>query len=105
MDAATKNKISKYRTGKTHSQEVKDKIRQSCLKREFPESVKRKIAEKNIEVNAKPVECTETGETFESISEAARKLGVAPTSISRVCHGERRTIKGYRYTFTVKVKK
>ena len=45
------------------------------------------------------VMCIETGEIFESISEAGRKLGIRGEAIGRVCRGERKQTHGKTFKF------
>lgn len=46
---------------------------------------------------SKAVECVETGEIFESINLANKKLKT--THIGGACRGERKTVKGYHWRF------
>lgn len=45
------------------------------------------------------VRCVETGEVFNSITEAATKYGITPTHISRVCRGKRKRTGGYHWEY------
>lgn len=47
----------------------------------------------------KPIECIETGETYNSIREAAECIGVNPATLSGHLHGDQKTCKGHRYRF------
>lgn len=62
-----------------------------------------KIRDWNIENRGKAVLCLDTGKAFETISAAARKLHVAPVQISRVCNGERQSVRGHAYRFIEEV--
>lgn len=48
---------------------------------------------------SKKVLCVETGEIFESISDAYRKTGVCFQNISKVCLGKLNTTGGYHWSF------
>ena len=50
----------------------------------------------------KPVVCIETQEVFESISDAARKIGIYGTSISRCLRGKGKTAGGYHWDYLIK---
>lgn len=56
---------------------------------------KRKIGE----ALSKKVLCVETGEVFESLSEAHRKIEASISRISRVLHGKCKTAGGYHWKF------
>ena len=45
----------------------------------------------------KPVQCLDTGEIFESRSEAARKTNTEPIHIYECCKGIRKTAGGFRW--------
>lgn len=47
----------------------------------------------------KKVLCVDTGETYQSISEAANKLNLCRVGISSVCNGRRITCGGYHFRF------
>lgn len=52
--------------------------------------------------SAKKVKCLNTGEVFNSAKEAAQHLGLVHGSITRVCRGERPSIKGYKFEYIEK---
>ena len=60
---------------------------------------KRKKERTKVRIGSKAVRCNETRQTFTSISEAAEAYGVKPIQISRVCHGERRMVHGFTFSF------
>ena len=64
------------------------------------ESVKLKKSHKE---EAKPVQMLsvegEIIKEFDSIHEAARKCGIKPLLIRRVCNGQRQTTSGYKWRF------
>lgn len=50
--------------------------------------------------NKKPVINLNTGEVYESVSEAARQVGVTWGAIKSVCAGTNKSCKGFRFAFT-----
>ena len=84
---------------KKHTRETINKIRESSKKRVFSKKVRDLMTKRNIEINGKKVVCLETGEEFESISEAARSINTAPICVSRVANGKKQSIKGFSYRF------
>ena len=54
---------------------------------------------KNRKDQSKKVLCVETGETFESLSEAERKTEIHNQNISKVCLGIRKTAGGFHWKF------
>lgn len=45
------------------------------------------------------IKCIETGEIFNSVSEAARKIGVSQGQMSKVCQGKLRIARGYHFCY------
>lgn len=84
---------------KRHTLYTREKIRKTCLQRVMDDSWKANVRKAIIEKDAKPVICLNTGEYFESISAAARWLGIAPSQVARVCHGERLSVHGLTFYF------
>jgi len=87
------------------SKTTRMKISESCKKRKMPETWKDNVSSAVIARCAKPVMCTETGKRFESISSAARNLGVSPIQVSRVCRGLRYSVHGVSFSFCHKKEK
>lgn len=52
--------------------------------------------------STKKVRCVNTGEIFNSAKEAAQYFGLVHGSITRVCRGERPSIKGYKFEYIEK---
>lgn len=111
-----KNKIALANTGKKMSEETKQKIRKANLLenlspevlqrrreaqkrktyRDSPET--RKIKSEKMRCrNGKKILCVELNKEFGSIKEASRQLGLLRTSISSVCNGHAKSIKGYHF--------
>lgn len=77
----TRRKLSAARRGKHHSAETLQKLTEN--KRD----------------QMKVVLCVETGETYPSISEAARKTGLSQGNISMCCLGQRQTTHGLHWVY------
>lgn len=104
MSAEHKKKISEANTGKTMSIETRNKIRQGLKGKEKSEIHKKKLSEsrkgKYIGKDnpiAESVRCIETGEIFECMSDADRRLQVASGSVSKCIAGKQKTVKGYHF--------
>lgn len=102
--------------GKEHSEESLKKMRESHLGYKMPEEQKKKISnslkgrkygpvseghrEKLIKAKKnkmKPIICLETGEKFESINDACRKLNLNKNSIRKVINGKWKKTKGLTF--------
>lgn len=84
---------------KPHSEETKRKIARALANRTLSAEWKANVTRAIIEQWAKAVICNETGKKFESISDAARCYGIAPTQVSRVCRGVRKSVHGLTFSF------
>lgn len=122
----TGNKNGRY--GKHCSDETKEKIRNTLLKkykenpklrekiskkmkgnknsvgRHLSEETRRKISLSHLKSEKKdkykkPVKCIETNQTYNSIKEAGRILNIDSRSIKKVCKCERITAGGYHWQF------
>jgi hypothetical protein len=78
---------------------VRLKIRETCRKRVLTDQWKKNVTKAIIRRCAKPVYCFETRERYESVSAAARALGISPVQVSRVCNGLRYTVHGLTFSF------
>lgn len=47
----------------------------------------------------KPVEYIETGEKYESLSDAEQKTGILGETISKCCRGKQKTASGFHWRF------
>ena len=63
-----------------------------------PKPKEKRQSNKNF-ANPKQIICVETGETFESISSAARHFNIEQSNISRVLNGRQRTCGGYHWKY------
>ena len=48
------------------------------------------------------VECIDTGETYESFADAARRTGLRRTGIVQCCTGKKKTVGGFRFRYADK---
>lgn len=102
----TKRKLSESHKGKYHGKPVdpkkpkpKRKRVQRVLKRYFrSEEVRKRMSEAQVKTK-KPVRCIDTGEVFESETEAMKKFNINKTLIGRNCKGKQKTAKGLRFEY------
>lgn len=57
------------------------------------------IQERKVDTTPKKVVCVENGKVYPSASEAARELGLNPSSISRCCNGKLKSTGGMHFCF------
>ncbi len=82
--------------GKPVKPEARAKQSASCMGRRYDRSVIDRMARKH----DKPVECITLGVTFDSVSEAAKHLGLGISCISKACIGKtQRTAGGMRFQY------
>jgi len=86
-----KRKISEANTGRPQTGEYRENNVMACLSR----------LESMFEKTRKPVTCIETGETFISLAEAAKSLGIQRSSINHVCLGKRKRAGGLTFSYVV----
>ena len=104
MSDEHKRKIIEANTGKDMSIETRDKIRQGLKGKEKSELHKNRLSEsrkgkytgKDNSI-AEAVRCIETGEIFECMRDADRKLQVASGSVSKCIVGKQKTVRGYHF--------
>jgi group I intron endonuclease len=97
----TKEKIRQSRIGKPLSEDTKAKISASNKGRSISETTKRKISESN-KSQRKPVEQFMDGilvQVFESVSDARRQTGVR--KIAECAAGKRKSAGGYVWSFSI----
>lgn len=104
-----RKKISEAQKGKTLTEEHKKKLSEAAKKRKSPhcsDIKKKKISNSNYHNKIKrAVYCEELDTIYESVQECGRQLGIPATSISKVCRGRGKTVKGYHlkyYNDTIK---
>lgn len=122
----TRNKMSEASKGRTHSNETKNKISEINKGRKLTEEQKLKISISSFgnqkRLNKKhsdetkdkirkikkgvpnthlfvKIICINSGEIYESQIDAAIKLNLNPSSISRVCNKKRKTYNGLEFMF------
>ena len=49
--------------------------------------------------NAKPIVCTSTGKTYDSIREASKEMDIKANAIGKVCRGEIKSTNGHTFKF------
>jgi len=80
------------------SEEHKQKISQALKGIERSDEVRKRMSEAQVKTK-KPVRCIDTGEVFESQTEAMKKLGIDKILIGRTCKGKNKTAKGLRFEY------
>lgn len=93
-----KKKISEAQKGRPFTEEHKQKLSEAAKKRHTPcsEQTKEHIRQSS---HKKPVYCEELNIVFESVQECGRQLGIPATSISKLCRGRGKTLKGYHLKY------
>ena len=81
-------RVGEARKGKKHSEEAKRKISEA-QKGKF-------INRKDL---SKKVLCVETGEVFESMTDAQRMTGICYCGIGKACNGKLKTAGGFHWKF------
>lgn len=94
----TLSKMSAAKKGKPLSKEHRKKIADSNRGKHMSEEAKDKIRESRRHM-MKPVYCHETGTTYESVSAAARALGVDKTNLTATCKGKHKHVGGYHVRY------
>lgn len=92
-------KISEAQKGRKLSEEHKQKLSQSAKLRHTPCSESKKEKLRNSHPNMKQVYCLETDTIYKSVQECARQLNLPATSISKLCRGKGKTLKGYHLEY------
>lgn len=90
LSAETRNKISLSRIGKY------DGSNNAFYGKHHTEETKQKIREK---ANKRKVQCIETGEVFDSISECSRIMNVNRSNLGKVCRGTMKRTGGYTFQY------
>ena len=93
-----KKKISEAQKGREFTEEHKQKLSEAAKNRHVPcsEEKKQTLKEKS---HKKPVYCEELNKVFESVQECGRQLGIPATSITKLCNGRGKTLKGYHLRY------
>lgn len=93
-----RRKISEVQRGRKPSDETRRKLSDARKGKHHSAETLRKLTEGKRD-KMKMVLCIETGETYPSISEAARKTGFSQGTISMCCLGQRQTVHGLRWVY------
>lgn len=93
----TKRKISLKHSGKTLSENHKEKIRISSTGRKHTTESKNKMSLIQKELHAKQVFCVELNVTFDSVQDASEATNVCRSDIRKVCNGTRIQAKGFTF--------
>ena len=93
-----KEKISNAQKGRKFTEEHKQKLSEAAKNRHVPCSEEKKqiLKEKS---HKKSVYCEELDKIFESVQECSRQSGIPATSISKLCNGRGKTLKGYHLRY------
>jgi len=94
----TKQYLSEINKGRIVSQEARRKISESRLGKHWTENIRKTILESRRHC-LKSVICINTGEIYESASDAARKINGDSSLISKVCSGKRKHYRGLLWKF------
>ena len=65
---------------------------QACLKEQ-------ELIKEYNSMNRESVYCEELDKIFESVQECSRQLGIPATSVSKLCNGRGKTLKGYHLRY------
>lgn len=104
--AESKKKMSDSAQGKTIRKETREKLSIAATGRKHTLETKKKMSEyarvyrtgKNAS-RATSVICIDTGEVFDTIQEAACKMGLDNSAIGKCCKGRLKTTGGYRWKY------
>ena len=94
-----KKKISEAQKGRSFTEEHKQKLSEAAKKRHVPCSDEKKKALSKNYPRKKQVYCEELDTIYESVQECGRQLGIPATSISKLCNGRGKTLKGYHLRY------
>lgn len=87
-------------SGYTHTQETKDKMRQSKVGKPN-NSCQDYIKTQDTHPASVAVLCLTTGEEFKSVTEACRAYSLDPSAVTKVCRGKRKTVKSYKFVYKI----
>ena len=83
--------------------EICDKIGKSKkgvkFSSEHCKKIQKRMHEQAVDLFGKAIVCVETQEVFESMVEAANKLGIKPQNLSGALHGRQKTAGGYTWKY------
>lgn len=109
LPEATRAKISAALSGRKRSAEHCRRISESKMGHTVSEATRRKISETKRaaattargarNAKARAVVCMETGERFDTVTEAAQSITRSPENLSSCCRGQRKTCGGYHWKY------
>ena len=119
LSSETRRKMSEANKGRRHSEESRRKISEANKGHTVSSDTRQKISEalkgannpnygkhlssetrrKMSEAKCKKVVCVETGEAYQSLSEASKAAGVSPSAISNALRGKSKMSGGYHWTY------
>lgn len=110
MRASKKGKLTGAENpffGKRHTEKTKELLRLKSGQRTHSEQAKAKIRESLLQTYAshgksKPVYCITNGQTYFSINDAARRLGLHRRCVTMVCNKEMHHTAGYKFEWSKK---
>ena len=100
--AETRRKIGAAVSGKKHPRYGKKQSPEWVAKRMANAKGRRLSPEHRAKLEAArkvPVRCVDTGEIYESATEAGRRLNIQNSKITAVCRGKRKTAGGLRWEY------
>nr|DAH18423.1 MAG TPA: intron associated endonuclease [Caudoviricetes sp.] len=95
----TKRKISQAHKGRVLTEEHKHKLSEAAKRRHTPCSEEKREKISAHYPNKRRVYCKELDAVYESVQECGRVLGIPATSISKLCKGRGKTLKGYHLQY------
>lgn len=94
----TLRKMSDAKKGRKLSKEHRQHMSEAHKGRKMSESAKNKLRESK-RGSMRPVYCIETDTTYESISAAAKSLGVSRSNLAATCKGKHKHVGGYHVRY------
>lgn len=97
--AETREKIRKKLTGTHRPASVREKLSASHSGKSLSEEHKNKIKMSCARINGKKVVCLTTGTVYASAAEASRKTGISSSGITACCRGEMPSCRNTKWAF------
>lgn len=94
-----KKKIGEAQKGRKLTEERKKRMSEAAKKRHVPCSEEKRQKLSQNYPNKKKVYCKELNKIFDSVRQCGRELGIPATSISKLCRGRGKTLKGYHLKY------
>lgn len=90
---------NKHKRHSTYSKIKMSKVMKEITQRPEFKKKRAKLMKGKNNINAKKVICINTGEVFDTCTEAGKHYSINSKGIGRVCSGERKTIGGLQFAF------